>query len=174
MTEQCIGADVSPNWKGESSMIPKRILICTDFSGNSLPARECAVDYAKAFNASLMVLHVVNSSRLGYPAFEAGVPFDLQGVLLNIQEEVKKAFEEVELDLRGQVESVSTHSRVGVPATEITKFAEENEVELIVMGTHGWTGFRHLILGSTAANVVRTSRCPVLTVKSPPGADEFL
>ncbi len=154
-------------------MIPKRILVCTDFSENSIPARECAVDYAKAFNASLLVLHIVNSSRLGYPAFEAGVPFDLQGVLLNIQEEVRKAFEEVKQDLSAQIESVSTHSRVGVPASEITKFAEENAIDLIVMGTHGWTGFRHLILGSTAANVVRTAKCPVLTVKAQAGTDEI-
>ena len=154
-------------------MIPKRILVCTDFSENSIPARECAVDYAKAFNASLLVLHIVNSSRLGYPAFEAGVPFDLQGVLLNIQEEVRKAFEEVKQDLSAQIESVSTHSRVGVPASEITKFAEENANDLIVMGTHGWTGFRHLILGSTAANVVRTAKCPVLTVKAQAGTDEI-
>ena len=154
-------------------MLPKRILVCTDFSENCIPARECAVEYAKAFNASLLVLHIVNSSRLGYPAFEAGVPFDLQGVLLNIEEEVKKAFEEVREDLSAELESVSTHSRVGVPATEITKFAEENDVDLIVMGTHGWTGFRHLILGSTASNVVRTAKCPVLTVKAPVGADEI-
>lgn len=154
-------------------MIPKRILVCTDFSENSIPAREYAVDYARAFNASLLVLHIVNSSRLGYPAFEAGVPFDLQGVLLNIQEEVRKAFEEVKQDLSAQIESVSTHSRVGVPASEITKFAEENAIDLIVMGTHGWTGFRHLILGSTAANVVRTAKCPVLTVKAQAGTDEI-
>ncbi len=101
------------------------------------------------------------------------MPFDLQGVLLNIQEEVRKAFEEVKQDLSAQIESVSTHSRVGVPASEITKFAEENAIDLIVMGTHGWTGFRHLILGSTAANVVRTAKCPVLTVKAQAGTDEI-
>ncbi len=153
-------------------MIPKRILFCTDFSENSAPARECAVDYAKAFGASLDVLHVVNSSRLGYPAFEAGVPFDLQSVLLNIQDEVRKAFEEVELELETQLDNITTNSRVGVPAVEINKFAEENSVDLIVMGTHGWTGIRHLILGSTAENVVRTSKCPVLTVKSSGGAEQ--
>ncbi len=154
-------------------MIPKRILLCTDFSENSLPARDCAIDYAKAFSAGLQVLHVVNSSRLGYPAFEAGVPFDLQGVLLNIEEEVRKAFEEVKQEMSARLENVSTYSRVGVPATEIVKFAEENEIELIVMGTHGWTGFRHLILGSTAANVVRTAKCPVLTVKAQGDSEEL-
>lgn len=154
-------------------MIPQKILFCTDFSDNSASARQCAIDYARAFNASLLILHVVNSSRLGYPAFEAGVPFDLQGVLLNIESAVKKAFEEVEQELGDQVQNVSTYSRVGVPSAEINKFAEENSVDLIVMGTHGWTGFRHLILGSTAENVVRTAKCPVLTVKSSDGSDEL-
>ncbi|MDD3472467.1 MAG: universal stress protein [Syntrophaceae bacterium] len=155
-------------------MIPKSILFCTDFSENSAAARECAIDYAKAFDAKLLVLHVVNSSRLGYPAFEAGVPFDLQGVLLNIQEEVRKAFEDVEEELKPEIQNLSTHSRVGVPSAEIIKFAEDNAIDLIVMGTHGWTGIRHLILGSTAENVVRTAKCPVLTVKSSEGLDQML
>lgn len=49
---------------------------------------------------------------------------------------------------------------------EIVKFAEENSIDLIVLGTHGRTGFTHLIIGSTAENVVRMAKCPVLTVKS--------
>lgn len=147
-------------------MIPKKILFCTDFSGNSLLARSYAVDFAKTFEASLYILHIVNSSRLGYPAFEAGVPFDLQSVLLNIEESVQVAFNEIQSEYKDQLKEVVTISRVGVPAAEINRFAEENAIDLIVMGTHGWTGFRHLILGSTAENVVRTASCPVLTVKS--------
>jgi nucleotide-binding universal stress UspA family protein len=152
--------------QGETPMVPKQILFCTDFSGNSLLARTYAVDFAKALDASLHILHVVNSSRLGYPAFEAGVPFDLQSVLLNIEESVQTAFEEIKLEYKDQLKEVTTTSRVGVPAAEITRFAEENAIDLIVMGTHGWTGFRLLILGSTAENVVRTAKCAVLTVKS--------
>lgn len=150
-------------------MIPKKILFCTDFSENSLPAKGYAVDFAKAFGASLDVLHVVNSSRLGYPAFEAGVPFDLQSVLLNIEESVKIAFNDFLTEFEGQLTEISTTSRIGVPAVEITRFADEKAINLIIMGTHGWTGFRHLILGSTAENVVRTAKCPVLTVKSSEG-----
>ena len=47
-------------------MIPKKVLFCTDFSENSLPARQYAIDFAKAFDAELVILHVVNSSRLVY------------------------------------------------------------------------------------------------------------
>jgi universal stress protein A len=147
-------------------MIPKKILFCTDFSENSLPARQYAVDFAKAFEAELIILHVVNSSRLGFPAFEPGVPFDLQQVLLGIEESVQKAFEVISEELKNSVTKITTVSRIGIPANEITRLVEEENVDLIIMGTHGWTGFKHLILGSTAENVVRTALCPVLTVKS--------
>ena len=94
------------------------------------------------------------------------MPFDLQSVLLNIEESVKVAFDDFQSEFKDQLIEITTTSRVGVPAVEIKKFVEENGIDLIVMGTHGWTGFRHLILGSTAENVVRTAKCPVLTVKS--------
>lgn len=148
-------------------MIPKKILFCTDFSENSRPAFQYALSFAQTFEAELTILHVINSSRLGYPAFEVGVPFDLQGVLSSINESVEKAFQGLVVECDSCVGlQTKTASRMGVPANEIVRFAEEEAAELIVMGTHGWTGFRHLILGSTAENVVRTARCPVLTVKS--------
>ena len=148
-------------------MIPKKILFCTDFSENSRPAFQYAISFAQTFEAELTILHVINSSRLGYPAFEVGVPFDLQGVLNSINESVEKAFQGLVAECERCVGlETKTASRMGVPANEIVRFAEEEAAELIVMGTHGWTGFRHLILGSTAENVVRTARCPVLTVKS--------
>jgi universal stress protein A len=149
-------------------MLPKKILLCTDFSENSVSARRHATEYAAAFDAGLSILHVVNSSRLGFPAFEVGVPFDLQEILKGIEDSVKKAFELMVQECGGMCRDVKTYSRIGVPANEIVRFAQEESIDLIVMGTHGWTGFRHLILGSTAENVVRTATCPVLTVKSPP------
>jgi nucleotide-binding universal stress UspA family protein len=57
--------------------------------------------------------------------------------------------------------------RTGDPATEIANFATEQHADLIVMATHGWTGFKHLVLGSVAETVVRRSIVPVLTVKPP-------
>jgi universal stress protein A len=60
---------------------------------------------------------------------------------------------------------------VGRPAEEILRVAEEAGVDLIVMGTHGRTGLRHVLLGSVAEAVERTAGCAVLTVKAPaPGA----
>ena len=54
----------------------------------------------------------------------------------------------------------------------IDRYAKEHDIELIVMATHGHTGLSHLLLGSTAELVVRTARCPVLTVKGPVRSDD--
>jgi universal stress protein A len=148
-------------------MIPKKILFCTDFSENSRPAREYALDYAKTFGAELLILHIINSSQIGYPSLEEGVPVDVRSALDSIQQSVSKALDLIAKECSG-VTAVSAHSRVGSPAFEIVRFADENSAGLIVMGTHGWTGFKHLIMGSTAENVVRTADCPVLTVRSSP------
>ncbi len=146
-------------------MIPKKILFCTDFSENSRPALEHALDYAKTFGAELLILHVINSSQIGYPSLEEGVPVDVRSALDSIQQSVSKALDLISKEC-SSVTTVSAHSRVGSPSFEIIRFAQEHSAGLIVMGTHGWTGFKHLIMGSTAENVVRTAECPVLSVRS--------
>jgi nucleotide-binding universal stress UspA family protein len=146
-------------------MAPKKILYSTDFSENSAAARECAIDYARVFAAELAILHVINSSQIGYPSLEEGVPLDIKSALEGIQQSVNKALELIGTECRQKIQFVSTHCRIGTPAYEIVRFAKEQQVQLIVMGTHGWTGFKHLIMGSTAENVVRTATCPVLTVR---------
>ncbi|HUV14514.1 MAG TPA: universal stress protein, partial [Acidobacteriota bacterium] len=55
----------------------------------------------------------------------------------------------------------------GDPAKEIVRIAEEESVDLIVIATHGLTGWQHLVFGSVAEKVVRTAKCPVLTVRCP-------
>ncbi len=146
-------------------MIPKRILFCTDFSENSRPAQQLAVEYAQAFGAQLVVLHVINSSRIGYPSLEERIPVDIKETLDRIQEAVEKALGLVCSECASSHVDVKTWSRIGIPAREIIRFAHE-ESSLIVTGTTVGQGSR-LIMGSTAANVVRTATCPVVTVRSP-------
>ena len=147
-------------------MIPKKILFCTDFSENSLPARECAISYASAFGASLSIIHVINSSQIGYPSVEVEIPSTLKSAVQGIQESARKALELIAAECRKTVEDVAFYHRIGNPAHEIVRLADEESIDLIVTGTHGWTGIKHLILGSTAENIVRKSNCPVLTVRS--------
>ena len=150
-------------------VIPQKILVCTDFSENSLPARQCAVEWAKAFKAELAILHVVNSRFFGYPTFADRVPVDMALIQQNIEEGVQEELESVANECRKEIDNVHAHSCAGSPAEEIIRFADEESVDLIIMGTHGWTGVRHLILGSTAENVVRTAKCPVLSVRPKTG-----
>lgn len=152
-------------------MIPKKILFCADFSENSLPAREYAIAYAKVFAAELLIIHVINASQLGYSSLGEGVPLDMRSTMDSIQQSVDKALKLIAQECSGEVSKVSTYACIGSPAYEIVRFAQESSVDLIVQGTHGWTGFKHLIMGSTAENVVRTASCPVLTVRSSAGED---
>jgi len=147
-------------------MTPKKILVCTDFSENSVPARILAIEYAKAFGAELAVVHVINSRLIGYPLFDSRFPEEMATVQEHIMAGVEEELEVIGNDCRRNIDEVKTYCRTGAPAEEIVRLAREEGAGLIVMGTHGWTGAKHLILGSTAENVVRHAECPVLTVRS--------
>ncbi len=147
-------------------MIPKKILFCTDFSENSVPAKMCATEYATAFKSELLILHVVNSRLFGYPRLEEKIPADMALIRKNIEEGVSQELDLIAKDCQRKVKRVKVFFRTGAPAEEIARAVDEEAIDLIVMGTHGATGLRHLIVGSTAENVVRTANCPVLTVRS--------
>ena len=154
------------NSESGKKMITKKILFCTDFSENSWPARECAISYASVFGASLSIVHVINSSQIGYPSLEVEIPSTLKSALQGIQESSQKALELIAAECLKRVKEVDIYHRIGNPAHEIVRLADEESIDLVVTGTHGWTGIKHLILGSTAENIVRKSNCPVLTVRS--------
>lgn len=145
-------------------MAPKTILLCTDFSGNSGPARDLAVDYARTFCAKLVILHVIDTWA-GFPAYEGRIPIDVGQVVRSMESAVTDDLTAMAKQFRSVVGEVETHSRFGAPAQEIVRLAADESVDLIVMGTHGWTGLKHVLLGSVAENVVRTARCPVLIVR---------
>ena len=63
--------------------------------------------------------------------------------------------------------AVTTFVRVGNPVEEINRLAEDEHADLVIMGTHGRTGLQHLLVGSVAERVVRSSKVPVLTVRQP-------
>ncbi len=147
-------------------MPTSKIVFCTDFSENSAPARELCLEYAQAFGAELVIVHVINSWA-GFPAYSEGLPIDMRDIVKGMEEAAKANLESLAMECSRVVKNVKTCIRVGVPAQEIVNLADEEAADLIVMGTHGWTGIKHLVLGSTAENVVRTANCPVLTVRAP-------
>jgi nucleotide-binding universal stress UspA family protein len=118
----------------------REILFPTDFSTVSRHAATTAGDIARHFGARVHVLHV---SRPGEE--RAGM---LEGAVA---------------DLGPRVHAI-TRPAVGSPARTIVQYAAQAKIDLIVMGTHGRTGFSHALLGSVTEAVVRLARCRVLTV----------
>jgi nucleotide-binding universal stress UspA family protein len=145
----------------------KQIVIPTDFSEPS----EVALRYAKAlaenFGASLHVLHVLDESNLAWVASEGFTPplgLDVRGEAeKNARERLQQVMSDTE---RAKYRAVLAF-RVGSPFVEIVRYAKEENLDLIVMGTHGRGFLAHMLLGSVAERVVRKAPCPVLTVRHP-------
>lgn len=141
----------------------QKVLVPTDFSPVSAHVIQYAGELAHKFGASLLVVHVVPPSA--YPMINvAGM-----GHFPNLREEIRKRCEHEMAELLAKTPpEAQTTSRIveGVPFTEILRCAHDEQVDMIVMATHGHTGLKHMVLGSTAERVVRMATCPVLTVRA--------
>lgn len=144
----------------------KRILVPTDFSENSQPAIQLGCELARQFGAELYVLHV-NEPSGGLQSLP-DLPDDVEATSVD-----NSPFARAELRLQATPAShdckgltVHRHVDIGRPASIVLAYARSHDIDLIVVGTHGHSGWSHLILGSVAQNVVQHSKCPVLTVRS--------
>jgi universal stress protein A len=146
-------------------MVPRRILFCTDFSENSEPARRLAVQYAKAFGARLEILHILTPGPdpWAYP-LEDQCPYELS--YRAFEEKAGKAIQAVAESCRRTVLNVTTTIIPGNPKADIALYAADNQVDLIVIGTHGFSGLSHLVMGSVAENVLRSATRPVLVARA--------
>jgi nucleotide-binding universal stress UspA family protein len=140
-----------------------RILVPTDFSGCSAAALDYAVALAKPLNADLILTHVIEP--LPYSMIE-GLTFVDYGARLT--SETQSLLDSLSKKPLKEKLSVATHLTSGMPFREIIDLAERENADLIVMGTHGRTGFDHLITGSVAEKVARLAPCPVLLVRPKP------
>jgi universal stress protein A len=141
----------------------QRILCPVDFSDTSNHAVEYAANLAVPLGAEMHLLHVYQLPMYTMPdgALLAG-PETAQRVMETGQDSLNKLADKVP---KGT--TVNTHLTEGVPHAEVNRLAKEVGADLVVMGTHGRTGIGHLLLGSVAERVVRTSPIPVLTVRHP-------
>ena len=142
----------------------RRIVYASDFSRASRPAFTKAVDLAKAYRAELVVLHVLS---IVPPVIEDGY------IAPRVWEELEaggRAAAQTQLD-RLVVKARKARLRVkglvvlGSPYEDIVRVAKRQRADLLVMGTHGRTGLTKVLLGSVAERVLRTSSCPVMTVR---------
>ena len=143
----------------------KKILAPTDFSTHAEHALEYAGELAKNLKAKVYVLHVAEYSNVGGDpdASELLIP----NYIPELERKGKEHLEQITLRLRqGGVDAHSVFV-AGRAYQDILRMAQEIKIDLIVLGTHGRTGFSRLFFGSTAEKVVRLCPCPVLTVKHP-------
>lgn len=143
----------------------KTILVPTDFSDTANAAVRCAAGLAETFGSSLTLLNVVEDAVVMGLTADVGAPVSrrlIDDALSEAAAKLDRALADTLLNRPGVERAVVA----GDPYESILRYASERQVDLIVMGTHGRTGFAHLLLGSVAERVVRTSPCPVLTVRT--------
>lgn len=151
----------------------KRVLVPTDFSETAQVAMEYASDLANAFQATLHVMHVLENITPtgGWAAGERYAP-PPAALIEPMEHEVGEELKNALAKLQPQPLKSLVVVRAGSPFVEIIRYAREQEIDLIVMGTHGRGPVAHMLLGSVADNVIRKAPCPVLTVRHP--AHEFV
>lgn len=142
----------------------KHLLVPLDFSDCCRQALTEAVALARQFGSRISLVHVVEPMVLPenlmlavpeLPEVGGNLVQDAEARLTRIAER------EIPTELRGAM-----LVRIGRPFDEICQVAASEKVDLIVIPTHGYTGFKHVLLGSTAERVVRHAPCPVLTLRA--------
>src|SRR5262245_10869813 len=140
----------------------RKILVPIDFSPHSQHALDVAIGLAKTFSAQLHLLHCYQIHPVAMAPYGIVVPETFEhdvrmAALQRLAEWREKA--------AAQGVRVREHITAHFPSEEIAAMAERLQADLIVMGTRGLTGVKHILLGSVAERTIRLARCPVLTVK---------
>lgn len=161
-----------------------KILVPIDYSAHSDRALQWGASLAEKYGAQLLLLHVI--SRVAEDLSERPadrpdtlLPFALdnpavyrvpgaqgEGMSVDLIELAQNDLTDLAITKLNERLSVSSTVGVGKPAEEIVRVAQDEAVDLIVMGTHGRTGLRHVLVGSVAEAMMRSAPCPVFTVKA--------
>jgi nucleotide-binding universal stress UspA family protein len=148
-------------------LLIKRILVAVDGSNQSLNASDFAIDMAKRFEAELIALYVIEPR---YSEFETAVsprPGRLKDVFSKAMEKGEQMLHEVKQDALKNHLIIQTDVINGITSVvkAIVDYSEDKEVNMIVVGSRGMTGFKKMLLGSVASGVVTYAHCPVVVIK---------
>jgi len=147
----------------------EKILVPIDFSEVSLNALETAIAISKRQLATLTLIHVLENNYMLFPPEAGGVS---ASILPDLIKSANDNMNELAKKIRIKHDIVVNHIvQAGNPADETCGWAMQKECNLIVMGTHGTSGFREFFLGSNAYRVVKNAPCPVMTI---PGTNCWL
>ena len=142
----------------------KRILAPTDFSEYSEHALRYACEFADRFGAELQLLSVVHDTKAVFDELDMTT---FEAYFSQQEEANRRRLEQLPASPWNERLRVIRKVGVGNPFLEIIRYAKLQNIDLIVMGTHGRTGLQHVLLGSVAEKVVRKAPCPVLTIRHP-------
>lgn len=142
----------------------KNILIPTDLSEYARHVLPYAAEFARAYDAKIILAHVVDMHWVGSVASA-----EFPGMVESQIESSKKAAVEAMEAMRAELGDAPVEVQVlmGSPHVEIVRHARSEDVDLIILATHGRTGLAHALIGSVAEKVVQMAPCPVLTIKHP-------
>ena len=140
----------------------KKILVPIDFSPPSKNAFKYAIRFAEEFGGELTLLYVLEpqsmAGLMAIPEVTAFIENDIVAAGKNLRSLIASV-------RHTAIERPRWKVRGGLPSHEIVEAAKEMDVDLIVLATHGYTGWKHFCIGSTAERVVRAAPCPVLVVR---------
>jgi universal stress protein A len=139
----------------------KHILLAADFSEHGMAVADRAKDLAEKYQAKLSIVHVMDNLLITDAAYGSTIPFDLD-LTAELMAAAKKRLAALAEKLN--IAEDCRWMETGSPKLEIIRVAEENKVDLIVVGSHGRHGFA-LLLGSTANGVLHHALCDVLAVR---------
>lgn len=140
----------------------KKILIATDGSENARRAASYGVNIAKATGAEVHALYIISTQHAVTTRTVMGWSEAFEEYLANKGGVAIADVEKLGKEAGVKVEPVFLK---GIPADKILEYAEENNIDLIVMGTHGLTGIKRFLIGSVAESVVRHSKAPVMVIR---------
>jgi nucleotide-binding universal stress UspA family protein len=144
----------------------KTILVPTDFSSCSREGLRYAITFANEFGAKIILLH---ATYLGYVySCEGTVIYDIPGLQKAARKTAERKMRELVRSVNFGPVKFETGFSDGSPALDICVYAKDHEVDLIITSTHGFTGLKHVLIGSIAEQVVRHAPCSVLVVPSHP------
>jgi nucleotide-binding universal stress UspA family protein len=145
----------------------RRILVAVDGSDPSFNASTYAIDLVKRNDAELIALHVIYPMYSPYETAFSPRPARLEEVTRKEMEIGQQHVHRVKQQATGKKVNVKTEVITGITSVvkEIGEYAENNKVDMIVIGNRGMTGFKKMLLCSVASDLVTYAHCPVLVVK---------
>ena len=149
-----------PTPPGSSAFGIKRILVPVDFSDPSSKAVKYAHHIGELLKVDLIFINVIEPDQS--LALDTVPPVCIEELKANTEENLRAL---VKAARESGIKGATSISRSGMPAHEIVEAAKKSDVDLIVIATHGYTGWKHFCIGSTAERVVRAAPCPVLVVR---------